>query len=394
MGSDSLRATVTLPDSTSVKLFLKLCVAGSKVAEYNEQGKIFDKEAHFFLNILPKLLQFQEERSLDEKFRIDAYLPHCYKIGKTSDDGTICILFRDFMSEGFGGVPNDAFMSLEHIHESLRGLAKFHALSFTLMRSDQELQQKWREDHLLDVNLAHEEKAAGFKTWMADPLTAFLKIQLHMLTSKSECVEKNLKVPENVTEEKLKRLIEKNENLAVLNARCRKQTGTVTDVLIHGDFHMFNVATKGNKDILMFDFQWASIGNFALDVQQFLPQASTPDQRKEHLDAFLETYSATFTEAVKALGQTDDSILAGFALDEVKMAYKRQSPVGFAFGLGYVPPRYVDWDQLQAARKLATDGKTAELTKTLKDFGPKFWNNLQLIFDLLSEYIDIMLEYE
>ncbi len=45
-------------EDSSVDVFVKLCVEGTSGAHYNKAVKTFDKEAHFYTNVLPRMKRF------------------------------------------------------------------------------------------------------------------------------------------------------------------------------------------------------------------------------------------------------------------------------------------------------------------------------------------------
>ena len=274
----------------------------------------------------------------------------------------------------------------------MRALALYHATSFALMKTDKTVAEKWKGDPLLEDMLSKEHMAPLCKQFFADPSTVYIKLFLVLLSSPTNPkVVKYLNLPDNLTEDKLSKLVEITKSLGTLMGEYRKPKEDGTDVLIHGDFHMWNVAFQGSSNIRMFDFQLPIISNFAGDLNQFMSQAATPTQRKQQMPAFLKTYSTVFLKVCQGLGITGD--LSQFSLEGVTKEYQRMALIGFTFGNNFVPPRFITNNEtLEKAKKLLNDNAgDAELMAALEEFDSAFWENIQLFVDNVSEYIEHML---
>ena len=276
----------------------------------------------------------------------------------------------------------------------MKAIAVFHAYSLVLWKRNPELAAQWADDPLMKDRLADESFVNVTRQFRVDPAVSNLKILQFLMKYKSNSKVANiLVIPDNITEDKIKKLLQVSDDLAMIGAKSRKVKGEKTELLIHGDYHMWNVAFDDTNGIVIFDMQTVNRSNFAEDLQQFMSQAVTAGLRKEKTDEFLELYSKTFHETCKALDFTDQEDLNQFTFEAVKAQYKRKTHVGYLNDIKHDMPRFVkDKEAFEKAKTLLKeDGNPGEIMALIEKFGSKFWDNLQRFFDNISEYIDHML---
>jgi len=147
----------------------------------------------------------------------------------------------------------------------------------------------------------------------------------------------------------LSHLYKLTDKFLTLLKMSRKPSGGPFDVLLHGDYYMWNVALSEGQEPKIFDFEYMCFGSFAYDLQEFLAQTVKTPERVQHLPTFLDAYREGFASACD-----NKDVLEKWTEENIKKEYKRLAPVGLVYGLHFIPPRFIAKDKLDMAIKEST----------------------------------------
>ena len=345
-------------DREDLRLFIKTNREGSQERTWDGMLHIFDKEVTFYGRIVPKL------GAID----LDV-LPKFVGFGRVRND--LHVVLHDF-SDCFSVVPAVRFLPADRVSACLRGLARFHALSLGRGHLLEEFQDVLRD------RVTAEENEPAMRLAFTNNMEAHLKLLAAVLEEK-ESLPCKVVIPDRVTSEVLSKLISYSPMMMRVFRAIRAPTGggEGRDVLLHGDFHMWNVAVNPDASaIKMFDFQIVCRGPLGADLQHFLSQAPEPEQRKAMWKTWLEEYCS----------ELNSHCQTRLTPSEVQQEYRKRSPIGLLLSLSFILPRFVgagDREAVEAAKKIEDKAKVAAL---LHSCGQDFWKAIQWLFDCVDEY--------
>jgi len=367
--SGNAKAIATLDNGEKFHLFVKTCRPGSQEAIWNELLGIFDNERNFYSIIWPKLLAEIPDHPAKD------HLPLYLGTGNVGQE--IHLIFEDF-SAAFGHAPpaHDEYLDVEDTKKCMKALGAYHALS----RSSGNWQTVLAHAHLLQDWVIRAEKSTEITPMFCGrgaKTLSLLKRVLEYITEEKSTISLGLKVPESVTPESLSRLQEFTAKFLTLLRVTRAPSESQFDILLHGDYHMWNVALSKGQKPKMFDFQDVSYGPFACDLQQFLSQTAKTPVRIEHLSSFLDAYKDGFSSSCN-----DKDVLERWTKENIKKEYARQAPVGLIFGLNFVPTRFIAQEKLDLAIE-----ETTSLEECVKLLDSTALDTVQDMFTLVDEYL-------
>lgn len=137
-------------NETESKLNL-LCKLVPSNAERRKEFKselFFTREAHFYNNVAPDFLRFQEEKGLTKDEQFTAF-PKCYEAVCDPENDVFVIIMQDLRPEGFDMWPKQKATPVENSKLVMRELAKFHAISFAF--KDQRPEHFKKHAELVDI---------------------------------------------------------------------------------------------------------------------------------------------------------------------------------------------------------------------------------------------------
>ena len=263
---------------SSLLLVLKVCAEGSPLALINESLHIFDKEISFYSDIVPYICKF--ENSFFSKNLFQDLFVNFYGAGHIEND-VVIILER--LSDDYIVFPRDDFLrSKEEIQRVLKSLAVFHASSYAIKCKGQvNFREKFPilKEYLFDFN----SNDVFFK--LTDQLyrnnIKLLKAVVEDSKYKNALFNYGLLI--NFDHSIISRL----ENLSskiVLILQNVQLGNDESNLLCHGDFHMWNIAfSKSSEKVKFFDFQLIRYAPCMTDFHQYLSQVSSPSFRQSHL---------------------------------------------------------------------------------------------------------------
>ncbi len=361
-GSSSQRGAVTTPNGEKHPYFVKSFVSGSLPEVWRF---VFRREIGFLQQVLPDLTKSGDE--------IASFMPRCLGAGMVGDDTHI--ILDDFDAKGYSVVAADDFMKARDVESSMRAIARFHALSY----GKNEVMEKWKEP-LTDI-----ASAAYFQEFNQDLICkSHPETNLRLMKAVLEAPEEKLPYDiksNNVSVELLDKLISAAPRFIEVFKHLRSPDGN-NKVVIHGDFHMWNVALKKGEDAAMlFDFQVICLGSPVADIQHFLSQSPNQEDRRNMWKQWIEIYMNEFN---KVYGKDV------MAKEAVEKEYALRAPIGLICGIAYNLRRFVKQEErsvvVKAKNKAVQGGTAEEVVDLLKSCGEEFWKAMQRNFDMVNEY--------
>ncbi|PSN31208.1 hypothetical protein C0J52_25882 [Blattella germanica] len=250
----------------------------------------------FWQKFLSDLKGFEKEECMYKRA-----LPAIYKIMKSAT-GSIhpvsakclpcpvekAIVLEDMKPLGYQMAANsDNGLDLEHCKVSVRALARFHAYSLELNRTDPEIMNNFEETWLIINDEKKEERQKHIEVNVSK-----LASQIETWPGFEHYAEKVMKFRHTASDIMAKAVERKEGSLNVLN---------------HGDFWTNNLMFLYNKDngkvedVRFVDFQMGRFSSPALDLQYFMCHCPSNDVRLNHRDTLLEEYHAEFVDTLKIL---------------------------------------------------------------------------------------------
>ncbi|XP_047511907.1 uncharacterized protein LOC125054201 [Pieris napi] len=219
---------------------------------------LFETEHYLYSRLIPMFRQYN--------VNIDEIIPKCYYADL--EPGNEVIILQDMTYKGYRRYSGDGFFDYDHVLVSLKTLAKFHSLSYILLKNgkkpdDDDILRPYTNTHPAELNLA-------------------LKLSL----------DNHIKYFNGNKYEFIKSLRERYDLI-----RGGVVKGTKCFVYAHGDFWKENILLKyeAGKPIqaCIVDFQTVQYMSASQDFLNFLISCTNSENRKEYFEEFLTIYLAT-----------------------------------------------------------------------------------------------------
>jgi len=273
----------------------------------------FRVESTFYKVVAPLLEKLLQSRNYSTDLAQILPIPTHYSsefYGKERNDDYICL--EDLRPSGYKMVDKFAGLNFEEASIVLKKIAEFHAFTYLLI--------KWHgeqifENELKEIRPFNEVEGATFAV-----------VFTRAMQNTIQLIEKN----NPILAEKLK------SSLSISNVpKIREELPTTfkTDVkffpvLTHGDLWVNNILLKyadGSNnpvDVKFIDFQLVRRGNIFEELQYFIFTSTTPELRKKHLQALLNTYYDSFQSTLKNLNFPGPAnFTKGFFMDNFMECY-------------------------------------------------------------------------
>ncbi|KAH8358858.1 hypothetical protein KR093_002907, partial [Drosophila rubida] len=242
--------------------------------EFLGEAKFFQTEITMYTEMLPKL---------------EAILR------KAGDDTTLCakclyhtlkprqvMVFEDLVPQGYS-VVRKRLANLTEIKAAILKLAKWHAVSFKLLKDDPTLFDKLKYDLTQVPNYLEQD-------FMKSGVSNLLKS-----IRKNDKLQEYLKYIEPLKDSLLKRWVQ-----IIREYRENRQDGAYY-VLCHGDFHLKNMMFKEGECMLL-DFQISYVGSMTNDLLYSLYMFAGPEERRDRYDELIYYYFTHFISTLKTIG--------------------------------------------------------------------------------------------
>nr|CAD7406652.1 unnamed protein product [Timema cristinae] len=270
--------------------FIVKCMPDSQERrKQHGSNTFFDNEIVFYDQIIPTFEEFQRERGIPDKDRLNS-LPKCFRTF-INDDNHFLVL-EDVSPLGFIMEDRIKGLSAEHCLMVGRELGKLHALSFAFRG------QKPEEFECLSGKVVE----TVFKS--NSPPAA----SEHMSSSSNNVLAALLmKVPKD--SKYVQRFKNFSENFMEILIECAKGSSAEPyAVICHGDCWTNNMLFKRAENgvspeaMVFLDFQLSRYSSPVTDLSYFLYCCTTGTVRRKVYDSFLKTYYNSLSQFLSALG--------------------------------------------------------------------------------------------
>nr|XP_049462801.1 uncharacterized protein LOC125906714 [Anopheles coluzzii] len=257
-----------------------------------QQGiPLFDRETEAYMQILPLLTKFQDEKALAKHLPRFDNVPRCYYAKTTLDKMESVIIMEDLRLQAYRMWDKANPVDFEHARLLMVTLGRLHALSFAIKDQQPEEFAKCR---------AFEDPMG--KMLELDPTKGFEVMMAGMCRRAIETLDQH----DNFRREKLKQIQD----------RCVQEIVACTDgkaaepyaIVGHGDCWsnnmMFQYAedNKTPSNIKLIDWQLSRYGSPVLDLVYFIFNCTDEEMRSHSYQRLLSIYYHSLSEHLHNLG--------------------------------------------------------------------------------------------
>ncbi|XP_060649105.1 uncharacterized protein LOC132786566 [Drosophila nasuta] len=242
--------------------------------EFLGEAKFFPTEIAMYTEVLPKLEAILREAGDETSL--------CAKCIYHTLEPRQVMVFEDLVPQGYS-VVRKRVANLEEIKAAIAKLAKWHAVSFKLLKEDPTVFDKMKYDLTEVPNYLEQD---------------FMKTSLPNLIKslgKNDKLKGYLKYLEPLTETLLSRWVE------IIREYRENRQEDAYYVLCHGDFHLKNMMFKGTECMLL-DFQISYVGSMTNDLLYAMYLFYGPEERRDRYDELIYFYFTNLTNTLKTIG--------------------------------------------------------------------------------------------
>ncbi|TDG48821.1 hypothetical protein AWZ03_004724 [Drosophila navojoa] len=243
--------------------------------ELLDESHIFKTEIEVYTKVLPKLEEILREVGDDTTFGASC-IYHSLKPHQV-------MVFEDLLPLGYAIVRR--FANAEELQAALTKLAKWHAVSFKLLKEQTKLFDHLQYDISTLPNIlkqAHITQALGHFLNMLDNVESLKPYRKYF---------EQMHKKGNLIQNWVNILREYRDN--------RQENGYY--VLCHGDFHLRNIMFRG-VECLLIDFQMTHVGHMTNDIIYAMYALFDVEIRRERSDELINNYFQTFLNTLKQIG--------------------------------------------------------------------------------------------
>jgi thiamine kinase-like enzyme len=283
-------------------LVLKTLPSGDFIQKLLSDMEGFEKELRMYQITLPAMYRAMKDVNNGKLRPLSArYLPTRRKN---------IIVLEDLQHLGYKMANRQAGLDLEHCKMAVRSLARFHALSVALHKTDPSSMDMYSEGMYKNTKERRENLKLHFE---------FSLNTIASMTEKWPGYEKY--------SNKIRALIPTSTDQIIKSVEPKKDS---LNVLNHGDYWvnniMFHYCPKTGKvdDAILIDFQIARFASPALDLQYFLCTSTNDDMRFRQTDLLLSEYHTELSDTLKSLELDPDQ----FTLQQLKEEFEEKEMFG------------------------------------------------------------------
>jgi Predicted aminoglycoside phosphotransferase len=279
-------------------LILKTLPKGEIMQQLVSESQSFEKEMQMYSCTLPAMYCVTKAKLRPLSAR---YIPTKLKN---------VIVLEDLRQLGYKMANRHTGLDLEHCEMAVRALARFHAASVSLHKSDPACMDIYSEGIFKDTEEDRERMNVQFNFTFKS-----LASRTEEWPGYEHYGDKIRKMIPTVVDQMIKLLQPKKDSLNVLN---------------HGDCWvnniMFHYCQKTGKvdDIRLIDFQLARFSSPSLDLQYFLCTSTNDEVRFQQRDHILRVYHAELRDTLEALNLDPDL----YTLEQLKEEFEEKEMFG------------------------------------------------------------------
>lgn len=266
----------------------------------------FEREITLYNEVLPKFVQFQEEKGLSSENGF-FHFPKCYVACSNAELDRYYLIMDDLRPQGYQVWDKFKPIEYENVRLLMIALGRLHGLSFAM-----------RDQRPAEFSTFRELKEF---MWLAIMKTPIID---HIIQS---------------TSGKLDGLFAAEEREFLRNANVTLKE-TFTDcfsdaepfsVVGHGDcwnnnFLFYSSSSKA-ESISLIDWQLSRFGSPALDLSYFFMTSTEKPLRDQHMDEFLRIYHSEVVAVISACGSDADAL---FTFEDLQSELRRFGKYGVA----------------------------------------------------------------
>jgi len=379
-----LKAQVCLSNGETRRLFMKLNTKGSQADAVDKLFQIVERETLMYSTFLPALREHQLWKSGKESLS-DIFLKF-YGSDRVGD--TFYLVFEDISENDYIVTSKTDLHTTQQVELALSKIGVYHAISFAWTR-----EEKGKE--LLDKSPVLQIKpfSPAYKPWTdwggyVSQLMRLYKVLLkQQQAGNGELKKSDLEI--NLTEDQLNHLELQTNTSMSLMANLEMETPSSLGVVVHGDFHMWNMGFNNKDSLKLFDLQICRHSSPMVDLHQYLSQVTSAPDRSKNLGRWLDIYLDAFNSTLKDV----ECDTVPFSKETLLSEYQRMAPYGFIYGTRWNLRRFVEdekmfdkcWASLSEEPAEVLDGES--LVELLDKAGTQIWSALHLIAGILDEAI-------
>lgn len=264
-------------DSYTISLIIKTMPEEEGLKkEMLGESHIFETEIAMYTEVLPKFEKILREAG-DETAFCTPCIYHSLKPRQV-------MVFEDLLPKGYSVLRRNA--NLEELQAALTKLAKWHAVSFKLLKEQPKQFGHLKYDLTTVPNMLEQ-----------DFMTKSLGHFIDMLGK-----EASLKPFQKYFEPMRGKIIQRYVDV-VREYRDNRQENSYY-VVCHGDFHLRNMMFKG-LDCMLLDFQMSHVGSMTNDVIYAIYMLFDGEIQRNNTDELIFGYFQAFLSTLKNIGYRD-----------------------------------------------------------------------------------------
>ncbi|CAG9564332.1 unnamed protein product [Danaus chrysippus] len=310
--SDLFCISICLPDK-ELKLFAKVAHIGQELREVMQADWLYGTE-RFVYNRLTHLYN-DLQKDLKDEYRY--IFPEFY--GISEETGKETVIMENLVASGYETYDRLKSLDWDHGRVGVENLAKFHALSFALQKSDPETFKKITAN--MPFRIGDEEQNHSSKyMWI-----------------KNDLIERSLSVLDESDRGAVRKLVTNSNNtLSKLNKPIDKP------VISHGDYRLSNMLFKGQGDkmqVRVVDYQTVHAGCAVTDLIYFIYLGSDEKFLRLYFDKLANHYYTSLEEALKRLSVDPVEV---YPKEQFEIDLKQKLPYAALIGVMLLPVIIVD----------------------------------------------------
>ncbi|XP_065333498.1 uncharacterized protein LOC135935245 [Cloeon dipterum] len=288
----------------------------------------FEKEVFFFTKVAPLFREFELKQRGVEKVAVDTYMPiaRCYHA--VSDGENDFLVFQDLKTLGYEMTDRVSGPTVAQRQGLLHTLARFHALSYGLLRLEPE-------------KLASTAEAFP-EPWFSQPLAPFYEAYMFKLYN----IWKRALQDELQGTDYWRKFLEFGPDAKKLfENMCDAMRHVGPAVINHGDAWSTNFLFGRQDEIMMIDFQIMRHASPMTDVSLFIFSCTTEEQRADAggMLAILDDYYQVLCRSVKELGLDECPL----SWEQLLEQWRVNGRLGFSSALELVLLSVVETEDVQ-----------------------------------------------
>uniref|UniRef100_A0A904A421 CHK kinase-like domain-containing protein n=1 Tax=Anopheles quadriannulatus TaxID=34691 RepID=A0A904A421_ANOQN len=257
-----------------------------------QQGiSLFVRETEAYMQILPLLLKFQDEKALAKHLPRFDNVPRCYYAKTTLDSMEAVVIMEDLRLQAYRMWDKANPVDFEHARLLMATLGRLHALSFAMKDQQPE-----------EFAQCREFTDPMTKMLALDPKKTFQKMAASMCRRAIDTLEKD----DTYRRGKLERL--QDQCVQEIEACVDANAAEPYAVIGHGDCWSNNVMFQYAEDnqtpskIKLIDWQLSRYGTPVLDLVYFIFNCTDEEMRSHSYQRLLSIYYQSLSEHLHNLG--------------------------------------------------------------------------------------------